>query len=293
MTMGDVAFLGTGLMGGPMVRRMLGAGLRLRAWNRSPEKAAALAGKGALIAGSAREAVAGAAVVCLCLTDGAAVADVLFGVDGIAATLDPGAVIVDFSTIGPERTRELAARLAGEAHGVRWVDAPVTGGVRGAENGDLVILCGGEAGDVAAVRPVLDPLAKRVCHLGALGSGQAAKLCNQLIVGINVIAIAEALALGRAHGLDIAALPDALAGGWADSLPLQIIGPRMAAGVAEPAIVSVGTYAKDLALVMQGRPGRAGGAGLAAHALSLLREALDEGLGAADVTALLAFAERA
>jgi len=155
-----------------------------------------------------------------------------------------------------------------------------------------VILCGGEAGDVAAMRPVLDPLAKRVCHLGALGSGQAAKLCNQLIVGINVIAIAEALALGRAQGLDVARLPDALAGGWADSLPLQIIGPRMAAGVAEPAIVSVGTYAKDLALVMQGMPQGGAQAGLAARALDLLREAQAAGLGSADVTALLAFAGR-
>lgn len=281
-----VAFLGTGLMGRPMVLRLLAAGFAVTAWNRSAGKVAPLVAAGAVAAATASEAVSGADFVCLCLTDGAAVEDVLFGSAGVAGVLAPGAVIIDFSTIGPQATRALAGRLAQIAPGVRWVDAPVTGGVRGAETGELVILCGGDPADVDTARPVLNPLAKRICDLGPLGAGQAAKLCNQLIVGINVIAIAEALALGRAQGLDVARLPDALAGGWADSLPLQIIGPRMAAAISDPAIVSIGTYAKDLALVAQGVPGRPG---LADAALAICRDALGQGLGDADVTALLPF----
>jgi 3-hydroxyisobutyrate dehydrogenase/2-hydroxy-3-oxopropionate reductase len=279
-----VAFLGTGLMGAPMVRRLLGGGCAVRVWNRSPGKALALCADGAAVAGSAAAAVAGVAVVCLCLTDGDAVEQVLFGADGIAGALAADATLVDFSTIGPGATRALAARLAAVRPGVRWIDAPVSGGVAGAETGELVVLCGGEAAAVDALRPLLAHLARRVCHLGPAGSGQAAKLCNQSIVASTVVAIAEALALGREQGLDIAALPAALAGGWADSLPLQIIGSRMAAGVSEPAIVSLGTYVKDLALVLGGVPGDAG---LAGRAAEVFGGAASRAGAGADVTVLL------
>lgn len=275
---GRVAFLGTGLMGAPMVRRLVVAGFAVNAWNRSADKARGL---GADVARTAVEAVAGAGVVCCCLTDATAVEQVLFGPDGAARAMAPGAVLVDFSTIGPEATRALAGRLRDD---LRWVDAPVSGGVRGAETGELVILCGGEADDLARAEPVLAPLAKRVCHMGGLGNGQAAKLCNQLIVGANVVAIAEAMVLGRALGLAPADLPGALAGGWADSLPLQILGPRMAAGTMEPAVVSLGTYVKDLSLVLTAAQGRAE---LARAAESVFAGAAAGGRGGLDVSALV------
>lgn len=279
-----IAFLGTGLMGAPMAARLLAAGLSVRVWNRSPEKLRPLIGLGAVSTASPAEAVADVQLVCLCLTDGEAIAELLFGPAGLAEAIPAGALLVDFSTIGPKATRALASQLQANRSDIGWIDAPVSGGVRGAETGELVVMCGGDADAVASVRPVLSVLAKRVCHLGPLGSGQAAKLCNQLIVSANIAAIAEALVLGQEQGLDIAALPDALAGGWADSLPLQIIGSRMAAGSVEPPIVSIGTYVKDLALVLDS-------AGqlpqLAKRASEIYAAAAMGGQGGADVTSLI------
>lgn len=279
-----VAFLGTGLMGAPMVRRLIGAGIAVNIWNRSPEKAVPLAAEGAVRFDTAAAAIRGVKTIGLCLTDGPAVEDILFGPSGIAAYLHPEAVIVDFSTIGPNATRELVARLAKLAPSVRWVDAPVTGGVKGAEAGSLVLLCGGDAADIEALRPMLEPLSKRICHLGPLGQGQAAKMCNQLIVAINVIAMAEAMGMARDQGLDITKLPDALEGGWADSLPFQLIGRRMAEGISEPKIVAIGTIAKDIGLALECSSREMG---LASAAARIYRSALNEGLEQQDATALL------
>ena len=283
-----IAFLGTGLMGAPMASRLLGAGFAVSVWNRSAEKMAPLVDAGARGCASAAEAVVGAEVVCLCLTDARAIEAVLFAAGDMARTLPADAILVDFSTVGPKLTRALAERLAESRPAVEWIDAPVSGGVRGAETGELVVMCGGEPAAVDAVRPLLAPLAKRVCHLGPLGSGQAAKLCNQLIVATNILAIAEAFALARRQGLEPALLPDALQGGWADSLPLQIIGRRMAEGVLEPVIVALSTYVKDLALVLDAGSGRSG---MADAAMRTFREAAAAGLADADVSALLAFIE--
>ena len=245
-----IAFLGTGLMGAPMVGRILAAGLSVRIWNRSSEKMQPLIDLGAVAAVSPGDAVSDAQLVCFCLTDGEAIAELLFGPAELAETIPARALILDFSTIGPKATRALASRLQVERSDIAWIDAPVSGGMALVVYCEERFLCGGDEDAVASVRPVLSALAKRVCHLGPLGSGQAAKLCNQLIVSANIVAIAEALVLGREQGLDISELPGALAGGWADSLPLQIIGSRMAAGTFEPPVVSVGTYVKDLALVL-------------------------------------------
>jgi 3-hydroxyisobutyrate dehydrogenase/2-hydroxy-3-oxopropionate reductase len=285
-----VAFLGTGLMGAPMASRLLGAGFAVTVWNRSAEKAAPLVDAGARGCASAAEAVADAEVVCLCLTDATAIEDVLFAEGGIAEALPADAILVDFSTIGPRLTRVLAERLAERRPRIEWIDAPVSGGVRGAESGELVVMCGGEAAAVETVRPLLAPLAKRVCHLGPLGSGQAAKLCNQLIVATNILAIGEAFALARRQGIAPALLPDALQGGWADSLPLQIIGRRMAEGIAEPVIVAVSTYVKDLTLVLDADRGLAR-SGMADAAMMTFRKATAAGLADVDVSALLAFIE--
>jgi len=279
-----IAFIGTGLMGAPMVARLVAAGYAVRVWNRSPEKLKPLIVLGAVPAATPGEAVADVQLVCFCLTDGGAIDELLFGPAGLADAIAAGALLVDFSTIGPEATRALAARLAVGRSDIEWIDAPVSGGVRGAETGELVVMCGGGEDAVASVGPVLSILAKRVCHLGSLGNGQAAKLCNQLIVSANIAAIAEALILGREQGLDIAALPGALLGGWADSLPLQIIGNRMAAGCTEPPIVSIGTYVKDLALVLDSaaRPPE-----LAGKVAEIYARAAASDQGDADVTSLI------
>lgn len=132
-------------------------------------------------------------------------------------------MLVDFSTIGPEITRQFAVRLP-----ANWLDCPASGGVGGAESGRPVIFAGGEAPVLTRAKPLLKVLAEHVTHMGATGTGQATKLCNQLIVASNLVAIAEAMALGERMGVDATQLPEALKGGFADSLPLQLFGPRMA-----------------------------------------------------------------
>lgn len=283
-----IAFLGTGLMGAPMVRRLLGDGFTVRIWNRSSAKMEPLRNDGALIAPSPAEAVEGADIVCLCMTDGNAIEDLLFGSGAMAAAIGDGAILIDFSTTGPTATHRIVDRLAALTPSLRWIDAPVTGGVKGAESGELVILCGGMADDIEAARPVLTPLSQRICHMGPLGSGQAAKLCNQLIVSINVLAMAEALALGREYGLDIGALPDALRGGWADSAPFQIIGSRMAADILDPPIVTVATFAKDLGLAIDNA---AALPPLTGRARDIYAAALADGLGEQDAARLLRHVE--
>lgn len=285
---GNVAFLGSGLMGTPMILRLLSAGFIVRIWNRSQQKARRAVDAGALMCATAADAVANASHICLCLTDANAMEDVLFGGGDLVSRLGGDATIIDFSTIGPNATKAFAERLARTAPGVRWIDAPVSGGVNGAESGELVIFCGGDERDVNEAKPILDPLAKRICHLGPVGSGQAAKLCNQLIVAVNVVAIAEALRLGRAQELDLGALTDALAGGWADSLPLQILGSRMARNVFEPPLVALGTFAKDLDLVSEGAETRLPMVHLAS---AIYRKVIEE-FGDRDATALLTCLEK-
>ena len=279
----SIAFLGAGLMGTPMIRRLLAAGYDVRVWNRSRAKLAPLLAEGASIAESPGDAVRSVDLVCLCLTDADAVEAVLFGDDAsAAAAMTPGSLIVDFSTIGPERTRAIARRLS-KQRAITWVDAPVSGGVKGATDGQLVIMCGGTDHDIERARPVMELLSKRISHVGPLGSGQAAKLCNQLIVATNVVAIAEALALAGANGLDPRKLPSALADGWADSLPLQIIGTRMASGTMDPPIVSIGTFAKDLSLVLKNTPDPLQ---LTSAASAIYAQADAMGIASADVTML-------
>lgn len=284
-----VAFIGTGLMGTPMVRRLLRAGLEVRIWNRSPDKAEALRDAGAWLSATPSEAILGATIVCLCLTDASVIQNILFGEYAAAQAIGDDTIIVDFSTIGPDATLDITRHLKTVSPAVQWVDAPVTGGVKGAETGELVILCGGDARSIDRLGPVFEPLSRRVCRLGPLGSGQAAKLCNQLIVALNVLAIAEALSLGRQFGLDLPTLPKVLENGWADSAPLQIIGDRMARGQLEPPIVATGTFAKDLKLIMDNGSAQLE---LSSCAHRIFKNAIAEGLGKTDVAALLGFVEQ-
>ncbi len=219
----QVAFLGTGLMGAPMVRRLLGAGYPVRVWNRDSAKAMALVADGAELADSPAQAVAGAQVVFTMLSDGTAVADVLFA-QGAAGHLDPGAVVVDTSSIAPDQARDHAARLA--AQGVAHVDCPVSGGVAGATAGTLALMAGGDAQVIAQVAPVLEPLG-RLTHVGPTGAGQVCKLANQQIVAITIAALAEAMVLVEAGGADRARFRQAIRGGFAESRILDLHGGRM------------------------------------------------------------------
>lgn len=242
-----LGFCGPGLMGAPMIRHLLRAGHAVRVWNRTPAKAEALIADGAQVAATPDELARETDVVLLCVADAAAVEQVAFGEHGLL-TGAPGEgvrvrCIVDHSSIPPDATQRLAERAA--AFGVGWIDAPVSGGVAGAQNGTLAIMAGGAAADVAAVAPILAAYSARVTHMGGAGAGQTTKLCNQAIVTATVAAIAEAVSLARRSGIDAAKLPEALAGGWADSTLLRTFVPRMTQDGLEP-IGALKTFQKDV-----------------------------------------------
>jgi len=218
-----ITLLGTGLMGDPMARRLCGAGLRVSVWNRSAEKARKLAAVGAVVHDSAASAVQSADVVITMLENGAVVEDVLFE-QGAAAAMKGGALCIDMSSIEPARARAHAQQL--RALGVDYLDAPVSGGTLGAEQGTLAIMAGGDTTTFARASTVFAALG-RATHVGPTGSGQLAKLANQMIVGITIGAVAEALLLCEKGGADMARVKEAISGGFADSRILQVHGQRM------------------------------------------------------------------
>ncbi|AEY00235.1 3-hydroxyisobutyrate dehydrogenase [Oceanimonas sp. GK1] len=222
-----LGFIGIGLMGKPMAERLLAAGYDVTVWNRSTDKLAEVAAAGARVAGSIGELTEQVDLVLLCLANTAVVESVVFGKGGVIEHGRAGQLLVDFSSSDPDATRDYAARLQA-ACGMGWVDSPVSGGVAGAEAGTLAIMCGGEEADIERIRPVLAPLSQRVTRMGGVGAGQVTKVCNQMIVGCNLMVLAEMMALAKACGVDAEQIPTALAGGFADSKPMQITGPLMA-----------------------------------------------------------------
>ncbi len=223
-----LSYVGLGLMGGPMARRLLAAGYELTVWNRDPAKSAAIAEAGATVAGSAAEAARASEIVFTCLTDTAAVEAVVFGPGGITEAARADGVLVDFSSMRPDAAAAFAARLRAES-GMGWIDAPVSGGVPGATNGTLAVMAGGDPADFERVAPVVKHLAGRFTLMGPNGAGQTTKLINQMIVGCGFAIVAEACQLAEDAGIDPARIPEALAGGRADSPILQQYMPRMAA----------------------------------------------------------------
>jgi 3-hydroxyisobutyrate dehydrogenase-like beta-hydroxyacid dehydrogenase len=219
----SIAVLGIGMMGFPMARRLCEAGHRVTAWNRSRAKAERLQPFGAQVFDHPADAVAQADVVVCLLEDGSAVESVLFD-QGTTAGLRPGTLVIDMSSIQPRQARDHAARLA--ALGVSHMDAPVSGGTVGAEAGTLAIMAGGKLADFERALPVFAALG-RATHVGPHGAGQLAKLANQMIVGITIGAVAEALLLCEKGGADMAKVKQAISGGFADSRILQVHGQRM------------------------------------------------------------------
>ncbi|MBP5957124.1 NAD(P)-dependent oxidoreductase [Pseudomonas anatoliensis] len=241
----SLGFAGIGLMGLPMCRRLLAAGYPLTVWNRNPAKCEPLVAAGARLVASPSELCEHADVVMLCLADTAVVREVVFGPAGVAEGAKGGQLLVDFSSLEPTATREMAAQLLSQT-GMAWLDSPVSGGVVGAEAGSLAIMVGGEAADLERVRSVLLNLGQRVTHMGGVGAGQVTKACNQMIVACNALVIAEVVALAEQAGVDASLIAEALAGGFADSKPLQILAPQMAESRFEPVKWHVRTLLKDL-----------------------------------------------
>lgn len=243
--MTTLGYIGLGLMGLPMTRRLLTAGRTVHVWNRTAAKMAIAVADGAIGETSAAEVARKARIVCQCLTDTAAVEAAVFGPDGIAAGGGPGKVLIDFSSISPNATRQFSARLKAEC-GMGWVDAPVSGGTPGAEAGTLAVMAGGEPADIEAVRETVLLMAARFTHMGPSGAGQTAKLCNQVIVGCAMAVLAEATRLADDAGIEAERLPEALKGGFADSIPLQLFVPRMLKGEHNPPLGHAYTMLKDL-----------------------------------------------
>jgi 3-hydroxyisobutyrate dehydrogenase len=240
-----LGYLGLGMMGFPMARRLLNAGHDVAVWNRSAGKAAALIEAGAKPKAHPGEVAAAASILFMCVTDAAAVEEVVFGRDGLAAVTGAGKLVVDFSSIHPDAARDIAARLTA-ANGMGWIDAPVSGGTKGAAEGTLAVMAGGEAADIERVRPFVLAMARRLTHMGPTGAGQTTKLCNQVIVGCAMAVLAEATRLAVNAGIDAGRLPEALTGGFADSIPLQLFVPRMVQGIHSPPFGHIATMLKDL-----------------------------------------------
>lgn len=279
-----IAFLGTGLMGKPMAIRLLQAGYPLCAWNRTRAKAEALAALGATVADRVDEAVARADVVITMLEAGPVVAEVL---STATAAMRPGTIVVDMSSTRQSEAQALDAMLT--AAGMRFVDAPVSGGVIGAEAGTLAIMAGGRQEDFDQIKGLLSVLG-RPTLVGPAGCGQLAKLCNQLIVGGTLAIVAEALLLAQAGGADPAAVRTALRGGFAESRILEVHGQRMLDRNFLPG-GQVKSQAKDLDNVLAA----ASTAGLHLPVTELVTQAFHRilsDLGGADQSAALLALER-
>ncbi|WP_082510007.1 MULTISPECIES: NAD(P)-dependent oxidoreductase [unclassified Rhizobium] len=226
-----IALLGTGIMGAPMAERLADAGFSVTAWNRTAEKAASLAGKGVVIAGGAVEAAAAADVVICMLSSGPVCEAVLAGRDGVIGGMRPGSVLVVMSSIPVETAVALATAAA--ARGIACLDAPVSGGEKGAKEGTLAIMAGGDGTVVEQLRGIFACLG-RTTHVGPSGSGALTKLANQLIVASTICAVAEALTLAESGGADPAKVREALLGGFADSTVFRQHGLRMVEGNFQP-----------------------------------------------------------
>lgn len=250
-----IGFIGLGLMGNPMVARLVDAGYDVNVWARTPSKSSFVVSKGAVLKTSLEELVTSSDVLMLCVSDTSAVEAVVLGENGVLEAVKHAQsprtkVIMDFSSISPKSTVSMAKKLYEETD-IQWVDNPVSGGVAGAEKGSLAIMCGGNESTIEALMPFYQVLGDNVTRMGEVGSGQVTKIGNQMLVSCNVLVMAEVYALAEKSGVDSTQIASALSGGFADSLPLQITGPRMAERDYEPVKWHVKTLLKDLDMAKQ------------------------------------------
>jgi 3-hydroxyisobutyrate dehydrogenase len=235
-------------MGRGMTHNLLKAGHDVTVWNRSAARMDEFAAAGAKTATSPAELAARCDAILICVSDTPDVEQVLFGENGVSAGIKSGALVVDHSTISPQKTVEMAKRL--NAQGVAYLDAPVSGGSEGAKNGTLSIMVGGETKDFERALPILQAYGKTITHVGAQGAGQMAKLVNQILVVVNQLAASEALLFAQAGGLDLAKTIDAVKGGAAGSWMLAHRGPQMIVRDFRPGF-TIDLQQKDLRLVLE------------------------------------------
>jgi 3-hydroxyisobutyrate dehydrogenase len=286
-----LAFIGVGRMGGRMSTRLLDAGHSVAVFDPSADAVAPLVARGARAAGSPAEAAGGAAFVLCSLPNPAILREAIAGQDGVLESAGPGAVIVDFSTGDPAVARELAAAAA--ERGVAFLDAPVSRGVVGAENGTLAVMVGGDQDTLETARPVLDHLASDIVHVGAVGAGQVTKLCNNMLTAIITTALGEVLVTGVKAGVELEPLAEALAAGSAGNYVLSGYLPNTLFTEERTAGFALALMRKDLGLFLKA----AGDAGMELPLSDLVYEryvsAQAAGLDEADSTSIAELYERA
>jgi len=280
----SIGFIGLGLMGRPMCLNLHRAGARMTVHNRSRAVVGQLVRDGIEAADNPAGVARRTDIVILMVSDTPAVEQVLFGSDGLAGGLRPGTLVIDMGTSAVAATREFAGRL--QQAGADFIDAPVSGGEIGARDASLAIMAGGEKSAIERARPLFEVLGKTFTHVGAVGAGQVAKAANQIIVGLNIGAVAEALALAESAGVDPARVRQALMGGFAASRILEVHGQRMIDGNFTPG-GKVTTQHKDLRQALD----LAAGLGLSLPAtrlnMGLYQTLIDSGDGALDHSALI------
>lgn len=242
-----IGFIGLGIMGRGMVRNLLRAGFTVHVWNRTASRMDELAAEGAIACARPAEA-ARADIVITCVSDTPDVQAVILGEGGVIESARPGLLVIDMSTISPQATRDIAARL--EARGARLLDAPMSGGSEGAARGTLSIMVGGAAADFARALPVFGAMGKTITHVGEQGAGQMVKLVNQILVVGNMLAASEALLFAQAGGLDLEKALQAVAGGAGGSWMLSNRGPQVLARDWRPGF-TIDLQQKDLRLVIE------------------------------------------
>ena len=244
----SIGFIGLGIMGGAMAANVLRAGYDLTVWNRTPGRITPLAEAGAAVATGPADLAARSDIIITCVSDTPDVEAVILGPGGVIEGARPGALVIDCSTISPEATRTIAARL--RQKGVHLLDAPVSGGSEGAARGTLSIMLGGEADQVARALPVLQAMGQTITHVGGQGAGQMAKLVNQVLVVVTMQGVAEALLLAQAGGLDLERTLAAVGGGAAGSWMLNNRGPQVMRRDWRPGF-TIDLQQKDLRLVLE------------------------------------------
>ncbi|CQD23036.1 2-hydroxy-3-oxopropionate reductase [Mycobacterium lentiflavum] len=287
--MSTIAFIGLGIMGSPMACHLVRAGHPVIGYNRSPQRTAALVEAGGSAGESIEQAVKGADVVAIMVPDTADVQRVLLGDDGVFAHAEPGALVIDFSSIRPDVTAELAE--LGAHRGLRVIDAPVSGGEPGAKNAALSIMVGGSAGDFAAAKPILEIVGKTIIHVGTNGAGQTVKAANQLIVAGNIALLAEALTFLRAYDVDIDAAVKVLGGGLAGSAVLEQKAAKMVRRDFDPGF-RIELHHKDLGILTAAAREAGVVTPLGIAASQLMASAVSNEEGALDHSALLLGIER-
>lgn len=287
--MTNIAFIGLGIMGSPMAVNLVEAGHAVTGFNRTPDKAKPLVEAGGRAAESVADAVKDADVVAVMVPDSPDVQDVLTGDDGVFVHAKPGTLVIDFSSIRPDVTVELAEQAKGKQ--LRLLDAPVSGGEAGAVNAALSIMVGGEAADFEAAKPLFDVVGKTVVHVGPSGSGQTVKAANQLIVAANIEALAEAVVFLEAYGVDTRAALEVLGGGLAGSKVLEQKKENLLSRSFDPGF-RIELHHKDLGIVTSAAREAGVVVPLGALVAQLMASALAVGDGALDHSALLRGVER-